>query len=51
VELAPLAARGSRAPGWAIGRGGSILMTSAPNSANIFPANGPAMSWPQLDDF
>jgi len=26
--------------------GGSILITSAPNSPSMFPAKGPAMSWP-----
>ena len=25
---------------------GSILMTSAPNSASVLPAKGPAISWP-----
>src|SRR5450631_2973520 len=31
--------------------GGSILMTSAPKSAKVFAANGPAISWPNSTTF
>src|SRR5450432_2084941 len=38
--------RSGSPPGLPSEAGGSIFMTSAPNSAKTLPANGPAMSWP-----